>query len=87
MIPIHDLLNRIRWDPGFGTGPFEIAYEDHEEQKLQRVPFQEIVFEKEDRFSFQVQNRNGEWVAIPFHRVREVYRNGHLIWQRERHGV
>jgi len=87
MIPMQDLLNRIRWDREFGTGSFEISYEDHEEERLLRVPFHEIVFEEGNRFSFQVQNREGAWVTIPFHRVREVYRNGQLIWQREEQGV
>jgi len=87
MIPIYDLLNRIRWDPGFGTGSFEIAYEDHEEERPLRVPFREMVFQEGNRFCFQVSNRDGAWVAIPFHRVREVYKNGRLIWEREKHGV
>jgi len=25
MIPIHELLHRIRWDPEFGKSDFEIA--------------------------------------------------------------
>ncbi|MFW5774687.1 MAG: RNA repair domain-containing protein, partial [Chitinivibrionales bacterium] len=28
MVPIHQLLSRIRWDPGFGDASFEIVYED-----------------------------------------------------------
>ncbi len=87
MIPIQDLLSRIRWDREFGTSSFEIAYEDHEEGRLVRVPFQEIVFEEGNRFSFHVQNRDGAWVTIPFHRVREVYRDGKLLWQRGKHEI
>jgi len=34
MIPIHQLLNRIRWDPQFAKGNFELGYyvraENHE---------------------------------------------------------
>jgi MJ1316 RNA cyclic group end recognition domain len=26
MTPIHELLNRIRWDKGFGSGEFEIGW-------------------------------------------------------------
>jgi len=26
MIPIHELLNRIRWDPEFAKGNFELGY-------------------------------------------------------------
>jgi hypothetical protein len=29
VIPIHELLARIRWDPEFGRGRFEIGYLDH----------------------------------------------------------
>jgi hypothetical protein len=26
MIPIHELLNRIRWDPEFSKGDFQLGY-------------------------------------------------------------
>jgi uncharacterized protein (UPF0248 family) len=29
MTPLHELLNRIRWDPEFGRGQFKIGYLDH----------------------------------------------------------
>ncbi|MDY0041469.1 MAG: DUF504 domain-containing protein [Desulforhabdus sp.] len=52
MIPIRDLLNRIRWDSEFAKGDFEIGYFDHVEQKIIRVSFSEIIFEEGNKFSF-----------------------------------
>ena len=28
MIPIHELLNRVRWDPEFAKGNFQLGYYD-----------------------------------------------------------
>jgi uncharacterized protein (UPF0248 family) len=81
MIPIQDLFNKIRWDKEFGKGYFEIGYEDHWEEKIIRVAFKKVVFEEGNQFSFQIK-LGGEMVTIPFHRVKEVYRDGGLIWQR-----
>ena len=82
MIPIDELLNRIRWDKEFGKGVFEIGYEDHIEQKVIRIHFQNIRFKEGNHISFQVENAEGEVQTIPFHRVREVYKDGSLIWKR-----
>jgi uncharacterized protein (UPF0248 family) len=82
MPPIHELLSRIRWDRDFGTGFFEIGYLDHIEEKIIRIPFREIHFQEGNRFAFQLENGDGEMVAIPFHRVKEVYRDGMRIWER-----
>jgi uncharacterized protein (UPF0248 family) len=84
MIPIQELLNRIRWDKEFGKGTFEIGYYDHIEQEIIRVPFKEMHFEKGNHFSFQLENNESEMVTIPFHRVRKVYKDGDLIWHRSR---
>lgn len=83
MIPIHKLLNRIRWDSEFGKGNFEIGYYDRIEQKIHRVPFFEIIFEEGNHVTFQLLDASGELHTIPFHRVREVYKDGVLIWSRE----
>ncbi len=83
MIPIEELLNRIRWDQEFGKGVFEIGYEDHIEQKVIRVQFQKIRFKERNHTSFQVENEEGELKKIPFHRVRAVYKDGSLIWKRD----
>lgn len=82
MIPIQELLNRIRWDREFGKGHFEIGYDDHVGQKIIRIPFKEMIFGEGNHFSFRLQTAEGEVITIPFHRIREVYKDGHLIWHR-----
>jgi uncharacterized protein (UPF0248 family) len=82
MVPILDLLNRIRWDKGFGSGVFEIGYLDHVERRIIRVPLAKIHLEKGNHFCFQLETEMSEMLTIPFHRIREVYRDGVMIWQR-----
>ena len=84
MIPIHELLSRIRWDNEFGKGNFEIGYFDHIERKSIRVSFKEMFFQAGNHFSFQLENDEGDMVTVPFHRIREVYKDGLLIWQRKK---
>lgn len=82
MMPVHELLSRIRWDREFGRGNFELGYYDHVARRILRIPLREAVFEEGNRFSFQVPDAAGELLTIPFHRVRQVFRDGTLIWQR-----
>ena len=82
MTPIHELLNRIRWDKAFGRGRFEIGFYDRLENAIERVAFRAIVFPAGERRAFELVDASGQWRRIPFHRVREVYRNGQIIWQR-----
>lgn len=84
MIPIHDLLHRIEWDAQFGAGDFVIGYYDRIADKIIRVPFRHVHLDRGDQFSFDAVEDDGSVHAVPFHRVREVWRNGELIWKRER---
>lgn len=83
MIPVHELLNRIRWDPAFGRADFIIGYYDRINAKVVRVPFAQLAFPPDDHFRFVVLDEEGAVHNIPYHRVREVFRNGELIWYRE----
>ncbi|HID30253.1 MAG TPA: DUF504 domain-containing protein [Desulfobacterales bacterium] len=40
-----------------------------------------------DRFSFQLINLDGDICSIPFHRVRRVYKDGTIIWKRDKHNI
>ncbi|MBP7828047.1 MAG: DUF504 domain-containing protein [Verrucomicrobia bacterium] len=82
MQPIHELLARIRHDPEFGKGEFEIGYLDRFDGTTHRVAFREISFPADQRRVFEVLDDSGQARRIPFHRVREVYRDGRLIWRR-----
>lgn len=83
MIPIHELLNRIRWDKEFGKGRFALGYFDRIKNEIMVVPFEELWFDAGKHFYFQVLDTEGETHSIPFHRVKEVYKNGELIWHRK----
>jgi uncharacterized protein (UPF0248 family) len=83
MMPIHELLNRIRWDQEYGQADIEIGYYDRLEDRIIRVPLGSIFFEPDDHFSFDLYNHEGELHSIPLHRVKQVFRNGELIWHRE----
>lgn len=82
MIPIQELLHRIQWDSEFGSATFMLGYYDRVEAQIRRVPFRCVHLARGEHFSFDVEEENGTMHMVPFHRVREVWRNGALIWQR-----
>lgn len=82
MTPIHELLARIRWDPAFGRGRFEIAYLDRRARRLVRLPLERLALEPGARFGFEAVEEDGSVHSVPFHRVRAVWRDGALIWSR-----
>lgn len=82
MIPIQDLLHRLRWDPRFAQSDFTLGYYDRVANDLVLVSYKDIRFLPEDRFGFTVVDEGGISRSIPFHRVRVVYKNGTPIWSR-----
>lgn len=84
MIPIHELLARIRWDEAFGRARFVIGYWDRVGGTEVEVPLEHIRVEPGARFAFEAIEANGSVHTVPFHRVRHVWRDGELIWSRPR---
>ncbi len=84
MITIRDLLNRIRRDRDYGRGSFAVGYYDRVEKRTIVVPLGSVRFDPDDRRAFRITDAAGEPLSIPLHRVCVVYRNGELIWHRER---
>jgi uncharacterized protein (UPF0248 family) len=82
MTPIQDILHRILWDPHYGAAPFTIGYYDRREKRVVRISFERIRVESGNHFSFDIEDKYGNTRMIPFHRVREVWRDDALIWQR-----
>ena len=82
MIPIHELLNRIRWDPEFAKGSFELGYYDRTEKRIILVHLEEVSFPPESPSTFQLVDPEGQMQRVPFHRVREVYKDSQRIWRR-----
>lgn len=82
MIPIHALLSRIRWDESFGKHRFIIGYWDRIEKHILHVDLREVTWDRDNPGFFDVVDEDGITHSIPFHRVREVWQDGELIWQR-----
>lgn len=82
MIPIQELLSRIRWDPDYGAARFEVAYLDHGEPHLVRVPVGQAELGEHPSQGLNVTGIDGIVHAIPLHRIKAVYRNGRLVWER-----
>ena len=72
MIPIHELLARIRWDAEFGKGRFRIGYFDRKRQSLVHLPLERI--RTESGFGFTAVEDDGTVHSVPYHGVREVWR-------------
>lgn len=83
MITIKQLLDRIRWDREFGRGDFAIGYYDRVARRIIRVPLQDLRIDPADHFAFDVLGSEGELHHVPFHRVRQVFKDGTLIWRRK----
>ena len=83
MIPIQDLLHRIQWDPKFAEGDFQITYYDRVQDRNIRVSLSKVRLDKGSSFTFELVDDQGAVRMIPLHRVREVYKDGQCIWERE----
>ena len=84
MQPLAELLHRIRWDPEFGKGAFALGYDDRVAHKEQLVRFEAVTLDPQRPGTFSVQDEDGLVAHIPLHRVRTVYKDGVVIWQRPR---
>ncbi|HET7833907.1 MAG TPA: DUF504 domain-containing protein [Gallionella sp.] len=83
MIPLHELLSRIHWDPEFGRDEFVLGYLDKVRHELVHVPLREVHPDPDSHFCFDLTDDTGVVHTIPYHRVKEVWKNGALIWRRE----
>jgi len=79
---IRHLLNRIRWDDEFGRGTFEVGIYDRLKDIVEFQPLEKLKLEKGNHFSFTIICVDDVSVTIPFHRIREVRKNGQTIWRR-----
>ncbi|MFA5081470.1 MAG: DUF504 domain-containing protein [Hydrogenophilaceae bacterium] len=86
MQPIHELLARIRWDAGYGKSRFVIGYWDRMEKSVRHADLCEIAWDADNPSLFDLVDMGGASHSIPFHRVREVWRDGRLVWVRHPEG-
>lgn len=76
-----EILTRIRWDSGYGKGRFEVACLDRFSDRLERFPFDPDTLQPGSR-ELVCRGEEGRLLHIPLHRIREIYRDGELIWRR-----
>ena len=79
MIPIKELLNKIKWDKREDPDDYSVFYLDRVLNKLIEMPYKKI---KRLDGEFFVINKNEEDTFIPLHRIREVRKKGKLVWER-----
>lgn len=80
MIYIRDLLNKIKWDPNEHPKDYTIFYYDRIKKINKKLRFDYI---KEIESLFILVEVDDKKINLPIHRIREVRKNGKLIWKRE----
>ncbi len=76
------MLHRIQWDPAWRGSVFEFGYLDRVAGAIVRVPLDEPRLESGAPSSVTCLDPDGDAVHIPLHRIRTVWRDGAVIWQR-----
>lgn len=76
MIPVKELLNKIRWDEKENPKDYEIVYMDRILQREIKIKFKNISKIEE---GFMIIDE----ASIPLHRITKVYKKGKLIWERK----
>lgn len=77
MIPIKDLLNKIKWDKSENPDDYIIVFIDLNKERS--IPYSAI---KRFEGNFMVIDKDNEEVEIPMHRIRKVLKKSDLIWKR-----
>ena len=79
MISINDLLNKIKWDEREHPEDYMLYYYDRVEDTLKEIPLTRVEIEE----GFMKTRINGKDVSIPLHRIKEVKKQGKLVWKRQ----
>lgn len=79
MFPIHELLNKIKWDKRENPEKYSIFYFDRILKKLIKIPY--IKINRIDG-SFMVLGDEEE-SYIPLHRIKKVAKDDIVIWERK----
>ncbi len=79
MIPVKDLINKIKFDAREKAEDYVLFYLDRVEDKLKPIKFKEI---KRTEGNFLVLERDSEEVEIPMHRIKKVEKKGKVVWER-----
>ena len=79
MLPIHHLLNKIKWDKRENPKEYSIFYLDRILGKLIKIPYAKI---KKIEGTFMILDNIDE-TNIPLHRIKKVMKNNVVVWKRK----
>lgn len=82
MKPIHEILDRIRWDTDFQDADFELGYYDRVDDDIVRIRLNLDATDTREGGSFEIVDEEGRTRQVPLHRIRRVWRDRELIWSR-----
>jgi len=78
MIPIEELLNKVKWDKKESPEDYVLLYYDRVENTLKEIPLTQVEVEE----GFMKTGIDGKEISIPLHRIKEVKKKGETIWKR-----
>ena len=79
MQPIHELLNKIKWDKREDPKQYSLFYFDRILNTLIKIPYTKI---KRIEGTFMILD-NEEESNIPLHRVKKVAKDNVVVWERK----
>ncbi|MEK6983676.1 MAG: DUF504 domain-containing protein [Nanoarchaeota archaeon] len=79
MIPINDLLNKIKWDKREKPEQYSLLYYDRILNKLIEIPYTKI---KRIEGRFMILD-NEEESNVPLHRIKRATKNDIVVWERK----
>ena len=79
MQPIHELINKIKWDNRENPEQYSIFYYDRILKKLIKISYNKI---KRIEGSFMVLDNEDE-SNVPLHRIKKVAKNKIVVWERK----
>ena len=79
MIPIKELLNKIKWDKRENPEDYTISYYDRVKKEIIEIPYKKITHISEN---FMLIDANGEEKMIPLHAIKIVRKKGEQLWKR-----
>ena len=80
MMPIKDLLNKIRWDKRYSPEDYKIYYFDRLKNNLVPVDYNSVI---KIEGNFLIMKSDGKEVNIPLHRIRKVMKKRMVVWRRK----
>ncbi len=76
---IKDLINKIKWNKNLNPDDYTLIYIDRIDKNKKKMNFTDI---EKIEGSFLMLTKEDKEVNIPLHRIREVRKQGKLVWKR-----